>query len=329
MKFPAGILVAAAACLVAASAFAQAPFSERPLAAPGQSGPLEGTLLVPQAKASATLVILSGSGAPDRDGNTSGGLKASTYKLLAEGLASQGIATLRFDKRGMYASAAATKDANAVTIADYGDDLQSWVSVLRKETHVPCVWVLGHSEGGLVAMAAARRLQGACGFVLVAAPGRKVGDVLRSQLQANPADAPLLGQALPAIDALERGQRVDTTTMNPALLALFRPAVQGYLISLFSYDPAQLVAAIDKPVLVMQGQRDLQVTEQDAKLLAKADPRAQLVLLPDVNHVLKAVTSDDVAANVATYADPALPLASGVVSTIAGFLAHNAAAQAH
>jgi alpha-beta hydrolase superfamily lysophospholipase len=79
-------------------------------------------------------------------------------------IAARGVATLRVDKRGMYASAVAAKDANAVTIADYGDDVQSWANVLRNEAHAPCVWVLGHSEGGLAALAAAKNLQGACGF---------------------------------------------------------------------------------------------------------------------------------------------------------------------
>ena len=78
-----------------------------------------------------------------------------------------------------------------------------------------------------------------------------------------------------------------------------------------------------KPVLVLQGQRDIQVGEEDARLLAKADPRASLVLLPNVNHVLKTVTSDDRKENLATYGDPGLPLAPGVVEAIAEFLARN------
>ncbi len=186
------------------------------------------------------------------------------------------------------------------------------------------MWVPGHSEGGLVALAAAKDLQDTCGFILVSTPGRRLGDVLRSQLKANPANAPLLGQALAAIDALEQGHRVDTTEMNPALLPLFRPAVQGFLISMLSYDPGQLISGISKPVLVLQGQRDLQVADEDARLLGKGDPHARLVLLPNVNHLLKTVTSDDRAANFATYGDPGSPLAPGVLESISDFLAKNA-----
>jgi pimeloyl-ACP methyl ester carboxylesterase len=265
-------------------------------------------------------LIIPGSGPTDRDGNNPAGIKASTYRLLAEGLASRGVATLRIDKRGMFASAAATPDANAVTIADYVVDVRSWVAVLRKQTGAPCVWLLGHSEGGLVAMAAAKEQADVCGLVLVATAGRPMGEVLRDQLKANPANGPILGQALPAIDMLEQGHRVDTGSMHPALQGLFNPAVQGFLISAFSYDPRRVLSDYSKPVLVLQGQRDIQVGVADARLLKQAVPQASLVLLPNVNHVLKSVTSDDVGANIATYADPGLPLASGVVEAIANFL---------
>jgi pimeloyl-ACP methyl ester carboxylesterase len=300
--------------------WAQVASSEQFLEAPGPTGALKGTLIAPAVKSAPMALIIPGSGATDRDGNNPFGVKAATYRLLAEGLAARGVATLRIDKRGMFASAAATPDANAVTIADYVSDVRSWVSLLRKHTGASCVWLLGHSEGALVAMASATEQADVCGLVLVAAAGRPLGEVMRAQLKANPANAPLLDQALPAIDALEQGRRVDTTSMHPALQGLFNPAVQGFLISAFSYDPQRLLAPYSRPVLVLQGQRDIQVQAADARLLKEANPKASLVLLPTANHVLKTVTSVDRRANVATYADPSLPLAPGVVDAIAEFL---------
>jgi hypothetical protein len=96
--------------------------------------------------------------------------------------------------------------------------------------------------------------------------------------------------------------------------------VQGFLISVFSYDPAKLIAAVNKPVLILQGKRDMQVSVADAERLKQAAPAAKLVLLDDTNHVLKTVTSDDRRANAATYANPRLPLAPGVVDAVAGFV---------
>lgn len=309
--------------LLASSAWAEPKFSESFLDAPGPIGPLKGTLLLPPTKPTAVVLIIPGSGPTDRDGNSPMGLKASTYRLLAESLASRGVATLRIDKRGMFGSSAAVKDGNAVTIPDYVDDVGAWVRVLRQESHVSCIWILGHSEGGLVALASATRVGGECGLILVATPGQPMGEVLRTQLQANPANAPLLGQALPAIAALEHGRRIEVKDMHPALQGLFNPAIQGFLISDFSYDPGHLIAQITKPVLLIQGQSDLQVGAKDAQLLKQADPSAKLVLLPSVNHVLKTVAADDPRANMATYADPSLPVAPSVVDAIADFLLRN------
>jgi uncharacterized protein len=289
--------------------------------APGPLGPLKGTMLSPAAGRVATMLIIPGSGPTDRDGNNPLGVKASTYRLLAEGLAASGISTVRIDKRGMFASTAAVADGNAVTIDDYVADVGAWIEVIRKDAGVACVWILGHSEGGLVALAAAQKLPDICGLVLVAAAGRPLGDVLRSQLQANPANAPILPQAMAAIDSLEAGKRVDVAGMHPALMPLFAPQVQGFLIDTFAHDPAKLIAAVTKPILIVQGRRDMQIGVEDAKRLKDRAPKAELVLLPDVNHVLKTVASNDPRANAATYADPSLPLAPGVVEAIAQFVA--------
>ena len=84
-----------------------------------------------------------------------------------------------------------------------------------------------------------------------------------------------------AIESLEAGKRVDVAGMHPALMPLFAPQVQGFLIKAFSYDPAKLIAAVAKPVLIVQGRRDMQVGVADAERLKEAAPKAELVLLPD------------------------------------------------
>ena len=308
--------------LMGGSDGSQAAFSETVLDAAGPKGPLKGTLLTPNSKPNAAVLIVPGSGPTDRNANNPLGVNASPYRLLAEGLASKGFATLRIDKRGMFASAMAVEDANAVTIADYVDDVHAWVNVLRHHIHTPYIWVLGHSEGGIVALAAAQE-EDVCGVVLIATPGRPMGEVLRQQLSANPENEMLLKQALPIIDALEHRQRVDITNMHPALQSLFNPAVQGFLINAFSYNPGHLISSISKPVLVLQGQRDLQVEETDARLLKAANPQASLVILPNMNHVMKEVISDDRKVNIASYAEPTSTLAPGLIGSIEHFLIHN------
>jgi pimeloyl-ACP methyl ester carboxylesterase len=288
--------------------------------APGPKGALGGTLLSAGGAAHAAVLIIPGSGPTDRDGNNPLGIRASTYRLLAEGLAKEGISSLRIDKRGMFGSAAAVADPNAVTIADYAGDARRWSTILQERTGASCIWLLGHSEGGLVALAAAKDATDTCGLILVAAPGRRLGEILREQLHANPANAPILDQADVAIDRLEAGQRVDAATLHPALLPLFRPEVQGFLIDALSYDPAALLTGYTKPVLILQGGRDLQISVHDAQRLQAAKPDAELRVVADANHVLKTVAGDNRAANIATYSTPDLPLAADITTTIAQFI---------
>jgi pimeloyl-ACP methyl ester carboxylesterase len=271
------------------------------------------------ARVAPPVVIIPGSGPTDRDGDNPLGVKAAVYRLLAEDLARQGIASVRIDKRGMFSSAAPGVDPNAVTVPLYAADANAWAAEARRRTGAPCAWLLGHSEGAVIALAAAQKADGLCGLILVSGPGRRLGDVLREQLRANPANAPLLPQAEAAISDLEAGRSVEAAKLHPALQPLFAPAVQPFLTSLFATDPAALARAYRGPILIVQGETDLQTAVADAQALKAARPDATLALLPDVNHVLKAAPADR-AANLATYADPAAPLAPGVVDAIAGFI---------
>ena len=152
-----------------------------------------------------------------------------------------------------------------------------------------------------------------------------MGDVLREQLKANPANYPLLPQALDAIQKLETGQRVDTTGFHPALNKLFRPEVQGFLISQFVLDPGALLKNCKLPVLILQGTNDLQIDIQDAKLLKKAYPEARLEVIDGMNHVMKIVPDANRTANFASYSDPTLPLAEKLIPIISAFISKNSA----
>ena len=290
-----------------------------PITAPGPRGDLAGTFIDATGSAPVVLIV-PGSGPTDRDGNNPLGVTAAPYRLLAEALAARGISSVRIDKRGMFGSQAAVADANQVSIADYAGDTRRWMDAIRKRSGRECTWLLGHSEGALVVLVAAQRAEGVCGVILVSGAGRKLDDVLREQLRANPANAPILPSALQALDSLSRGQRVDVGGLHPALQKLFAPQVQGYLIDVFRQDPAKLASAITVPFLVAQGESDLQVGVADARALAAAQPKAKLVLVPRMNHVLKEVARDDRQANLATYRDASLPVSPALVDAIAEFV---------
>ena len=171
--------------LLAASLLAGPVSTE--IALPAQPAPLHGTLLTPETPASAVAVILPGSGPTDRDGNQAPAIRASTYRLLAEGLADQGVATVRIDKRGIGKSAAAGFDESKLRFDDYAADARAWAAEAARLTGRPCAWLIGHSEGALVALQAVRGDDDKiCGLILLSGAGRPAGVVLREQLTALP-----------------------------------------------------------------------------------------------------------------------------------------------
>jgi pimeloyl-ACP methyl ester carboxylesterase len=286
---------------------------------PGPKGDLAGTFADAGKKAPVVLII-PGSGPTDRDGNNPLGVQGAPYRMLADALAAKGISTLRADKRGLFESRAAISDPNAVSIADYAADAHNWADALRKRTGANCVWLLGHSEGGLIALAAAQQPQGICGLILIAAPGRKLGSIIREQLEANPANAPLLSQARTALDSLEAGKMIDTTAMPAPLMPLFNAKVQPFLIDLLRQHPAALAAATKLPMLIGRGGKDIQVASADAQALHEARPDATLLMPPKMNHVLKDVDGDDRVSNLAAYAEPNLPVDVALVDGIVAFV---------
>ncbi len=286
-----------------------------------QVGALHGTM-VNARNSDPIVLIVPGSGPTDRDGNNPMGVNASPYRMLADELIEERIATVRIDKRGMFASRDAG-DPNAVSPDIYAEDIHAWIDAIKAERGEGsgCVFLMGHSEGALMVSRAAAARDDVCGLILVAGMGRPMGQVIREQLIANPANAPILDEAFAALAELEAGRHVDVTNMTPALVPLFAPAAQDYLISVINLDPVEVLRAADKETLIVQGDRDLQVSVADARLLDSVR-NTELRIIDGMNHVLKAAPADR-EGNYATYADPTLPLAKDLVRRIRRFVKDN------
>ncbi|SJM64167.1 Hydrolase, alpha/beta fold family [Brevundimonas diminuta 3F5N] len=277
---------------------------------------LQGTLLMPEGQMRAAAVIIAGSGPTDRDGNSPVGVTGGVYHQLAEGLAERGIATVRFDKRGIAASApAATGEAN-LTFDTFIDDAKAWARQTAQKTGAPCVWLIGHSEGALIAQAAAADNPGVCGLVLLSPVGVRANIELRRQLEPKlpPTVKPEVDHIL---SELEAGRTVMETP--PYLAALFRPSIQPYLISYFVVDPQALIAAYDRPVLLGHGSTDIQVVPANSETLLAAQPKAERIVFEGLNHILRQAPADP-AGNAATYGDASIPLGAEVVPAVADFI---------
>ncbi|WP_256975903.1 S9 family peptidase [Paenibacillus sp. MY03] len=262
------------------------------------------------------MIIIAGSGPTDRDGNSllmPG--KNNSLKMIAEQLAAEGVASIRYDKRGIGNNAGLGGKEEDTAFKDFVDDAASWVQFAKKDNRFSKVGIIGHSEGSLVGMAAAQQA-GADAYVSIAGAGRPIDQVMLEQLEAQ-LPANLLKESKDILEQLKQGKQVDT--FSAELQNLFRQSVQPYMISWLQYDPARLLGELNIPVLIINGTTDIQVPVKDAELLHEAKKESKLLIIDGMNHVLKE-SSNDQAENMATYTNPDLPLTKGLIDGIAGFL---------
>ena len=296
--------------------FVQATVLQRPITLDTGSGELFGSLLLPKSDTPVPVVlIISGSGPTDRDGNNPDGGRNDSLKRLAWVLAKHNIASVRYDKRGVAASLAATPDERNLTLDAYVSDAQAWGRKLKADPRFGKLILLGHSEGALIASLAAPSVDAAA-VISLSGSARPIDQVVRQQL-SNHLPPPLMLRSNELLDSLKAGKTDDN--VPPPLQVIFRPSVQPYLISLFRQDPAAAFAKLKMPALIIQGSNDIQVGVNDAKMLKAAKPDAELALIEGMNHVMR-IVPNDVKRQLASYRDPQLPLAAELGTRILGFI---------
>jgi uncharacterized protein len=293
-----------------------AHFNESEIVLKTLTGDISGTLTVPdKPKKSPVVLIIAGSGPTDRDGNSSLGIKTNTYKMLAESFAGNGISTLRYDKRAIAKSKAAATSESQLRFETYINDAGGWIDMLNKNKRFSKIIVLGHSEGSLIGIVAAEQST-VSKLISVAGAGSPIDTILRKQLKDN-LPGSLYQESNKILDTLRMGKTVKK--FNPLLSSLYRPSVQPYLISWIKYDPSAEIKKLKIPVLIVQGTTDIQVSVDDARLLSAAKPDAKLLIIDNMNHILKEAEADR-QKNIATYTNQELPLKQGLVEELVSFI---------
>lgn len=276
-------LASAGACAVAAGVRGAVLAAETDISLQTPTGTLVGTLALPAKMPAPVVLIVAGSGPVDRNGNAGAMLQTNAYALLAAALAQRGVASVRYDKRGVGGSSKALTSENDVRIETYANDVAAWLRLLSADKRFSRTIVAGHSEGSLLGILALQQAK-ADAFVSMEGAGRPAGVVLDEQLKRNlPPD--LDKKAETVVAQLEQGKTV--ADPPPELAGLFRPSVQPFVISYMKYDPAKEIAKLSLPVTIVQGTADVQVTMDDANALKGGDPNAKLVVVAGMNHLLK------------------------------------------
>lgn len=272
-----------------------------------------GTLTTPNLSQKYPVALLiSGSGPTDRNGNNVI-MKNNSLKMLSEVLAKNGIASLRFDKRGIGASKASAKSEESLRFENYIDDVKSWVDLLKKDNRFSKIIIIGHSEGSLIGMIASGK---ADKFISIAGAGDSADKLIKTQI-ASKSNKQVEDLTFPIIDSLKNGNTVKK--VDPILNSLFRASIQPYLISWFKYNPQAEIKKLNIPVLIVQGNNDLQVTVKDAESLAQSNKKAELLIVDKMNHIMK-IVDGDMQANMASYNNEALPISEVMTNKIVSFI---------
>ncbi len=276
-------------------------------------GLLEGSLREGDPGDSTLVILVAGSGPTDRNGNQPQG-GSSNLRMLADGLENHGIASFRYDKRNIGKSAFSDLHEEDLRFDTIVGDLVRWIDHWKTGGRFTSIILAGHSEGSLVAILAARQRTVVKGLISLSGAGRPADQLIMKQLERQPEFVRV------AADSLFRLVRQEKPADPPPfLMALFRPSVQAYLHSWITLDPSEELRQLEIPVLVVQGEQDLQVFSEDADRLAEAATNTSLLTISDMNHVFKKVA--DTADNIASYTEQDRPLHPDLIPGIINWIA--------
>lgn len=295
--------------------------AEKPVTLKRDFGTLHGTLITPDAGAETVALIIAGSGPTDRNGNNPMGGMTNTYLQLAQALEKAGVASLRYDKRAIGSSRYDDPtQVSRVSFEEFIGDAAALADYLAQQGFRKVVLV-GHSEGALIALCAAQQSKAVSGVVSLAGPGYPLDEILQIQLAAQLAAGhlELLMEATGIIAQLKRGEKVDMAYHTQGLQMLFNPDVQPFLISVFRYDPKLEIRKVQLPVLIVNGDNDLQVSADNAEALHKANPAAKKIIIKDMTHTLKSSTGRTLPDQQAAYGDASLPLDEQLIVAVTQF----------
>ena len=272
-----------------------------------------GTLLTPDVATSKIAIIIPGSGPTDRNGNQQM-MRNNSLKLLAESLAKEGIASIRYDKRVLTLLKKNALQEERLDFNMFIEDAVATIEYIRQQGRFKDIYVIGHEQGSLIGMVAAQRAD-VQGFISLAGSGQSIDQTIIHQIGLQMPD--LKDKAINAFETLKKKGRV--TDYSPALTSIFRPSVQPFMASWMQYDPKVEIGKLTIPTLIINGTNDIQTSKQEAVLLQEGNSNATLVYIEGMNHVLRIIEGDDLE-NTKSYNLTGTPLSTELGSTVANFI---------
>ncbi|OCX54847.1 hypothetical protein BEL04_07755 [Mucilaginibacter sp. PPCGB 2223] len=292
--------------------------TESPVTVSTLAGTLSGTLTMPKSVSGKipVVLIIPGSGPTDRDGNSALGPHPNTYKMIAAALGKAGIASLRYDKRGIGQSKSSVKEADT-RFTNMADDANELAAMLKDDNRFSKLIVLGHSEGSLAGMLMIASTQVSFNGFISAAGAADPADVILTEQLKKTAPPSVQVEFKRIVDSLRKGKTTDR--VDPALYSIMRPSIQKYMMDWMVFDPQKVIKRVKIPILIVQGTTDMQVDVSQAEKLKKAKSEATLKIINGMSHILKEGPTDR-EQNLETYNKPDLPLKPEFVTAIVNFI---------
>ncbi|MBQ0786545.1 MAG: alpha/beta hydrolase [Oceanihabitans sp.] len=273
---------------------------------------IDGTLLTPLDTSTSILtIIIAGSGPTNRDGNQNF-LMNNSLKKLAEGLSNQGLASFRYDKRIVKQIRKGKVDKN-IMFDDFITDAVSVIDYFKEKHSFSKIYIIGHSQGSLVGMLAAK--DKADGFISLAGAGQSIDAVIQEQIEKNMATYTEDSKKVFAI----LKENKTTTNYPPALASVFDISLQPFMSNWIQYNPTEKIKELNMPILIINGTKDLQVSTAEANLLKEANPKAQIKIIENMNHILFTIEGGTLE-NSKSYNESFRKINPEVIESIVGFI---------
>lgn len=286
---------------------------------------IRGTLMTPAGGAKGVALILPGSGPVDRDANLKR-LRLGVSRDLAVALAARGIASYRYDKRGVGAS---TGHFLTAGLADNAADAAAALEALVDAAGAQPVFVIGHSEGGILAERIAAEHPGLVGVVLLAAPGKPGIETMRWQARQIAGSLPAFARIVTRLFRIDivaqQAKNVDRLleTTSDVVRMQGRRINAKWQRELLQFDPVPYLSRITAPVLAITGGKDLQVDPDDLEIIRRSVPAHVEIDRPaDLTHLLR---DDAGAPSVGNYKQLLRrPTEPAILDRVAGWVAAHA-----
>jgi len=255
------------------------------------------------------IIWVHGSGNIDRNGNQGTLIKANYIKQFRDSINKHHIAFFSFDKRTSNPNN--IKFLKKILFYDLVTDVKKVIAHFKTDNRFPEIVLIGHSQGSLIAMLASEKIDK---YISLAGPAKSIDNTLIQQITKQ---APFLGDITKSHikELKETGVIKD---VNPMLLSLFNKINQPFLANWMQYNPSEEIKKLTIPILIIGGTKDIQIKEEAADILHKANEKSTLVIVKNMNHVLKNITVD--ADNMKSYYSAAYALSSQLIATIVAFM---------